>query len=371
MEIYIGTLLVLLLFSFLELRGDFSLRQEKVIRYILFLLLVLQAGLRWETGTDWYSYFDNFNYTNEVTDVIFAIQAGVEPGYGFFVLFIKQLTQSYSVFLVIHALIYYFLIFSANKKLSPFPYISLIVFYASTLGFLGSNRQLIALAICLYALQYVLEKKAIKFFLLIGLAFLFHTTAILFCVFYFLNRNIKKNLIIVGLVLAFVIGKTNFPLMLFSYVGGLLGGVNLLKAEFYAEGAKTVLSENALNLFGLIKRILFILLFLWNYKFLSSKLKYYKLLFNGYVFGLFFYFLFSSTLLILVSRGSLYFNVMECFLLSSQFLILKKRIEKFYFLILLFTVSVFLLFQSIAIYVDLFIPYKGIFINTAFFRYMY
>jgi hypothetical protein len=74
--------------------------------------------------------------------------------------------------------------------------------------------------------------------------------------------------------------------------------------------------------------------------------------------------------LILVNRGSLYFNVMECFLLASQFLIIKSRLERSYLLFLLLVISFFLLYQSISVYSDLFVPYKGVFINTSFDREM-
>jgi hypothetical protein len=370
MEIYIITLLLLFLFSFLEVRCELTEKQKRIMRVILFVVLVFQVGFRWKTGTDWSPYLNHFNNTFELSDTLISILSGFEPGYAFFVLFVKKFFDDYTVFLVAHALIYYFVIFQAFKKISPFFFVSSMIFYVTTLGLMGSNRQLIALAICLYSLKYIIDKNTFKFFLLIGIAFLFHSTALLFSVFFFLNKDFKQIWIVVILFLSVVLGKTNLPLMFFSFVGNAVGGASAFKVDFYTEGAKEFLAENPLGIFGLIKRIFFLLLFSLNYNFLTVKIKYYKLIYNGYFFGLVFYFLFSSTLLILVNRGSLYFNVMECFLLASQFLIIKSRLERSYLLFLLLVISFFLLYQSISVYSDLFVPYKGVFINTSFDREM-
>ena len=370
MEIYIFTLLLFLLFSFLEIRCNLTENELTTFKLFAFIVLIFQVGFRWKTGTDWEPYLEHFNRTFEVSDTLVSILSGFEPGYAFFVLFVKKFTDDYTIFLVLHALIYYSLIFHAFKKLSPFFFVSLLFFYVTTLGVMGSNRQLIALAICLYSLRYVIDKKLIKFTLTIGFAFLFHSTAVVFFVFYFLYVDIKKVWIFGILLLSFVLGKTNVPFSIFSIAGNSIGGAAVSKVEFYTEGAKDLLAENSLGIVGLIKRLLFLILFTINYDYLTKKLVYYKLIFNGYYFGLIFYFLFSSTLIIIVNRGSLYFNVMECLLISSQFLILKSRLDRSYLLILLLIVSVFLLFQSISVYDDLFVPYKGIFINTDFDREM-
>ena len=185
MEIYIITLLLLFLFSFLEIRCDLTKKQKRIMKVILFVILIFQVGFRWKTGTDWNPYLNHFNNTFELSDTLISILSGFEPGYAFFVLFVKKLSDDYTVFLVAHSLIYYFFVFQAFKRITPFYFISLMIFYVTTLGVMGSNRQLFALAISLYSLKYVINKNTFKFFLLIGIAFLFHSSAILFSVFFF------------------------------------------------------------------------------------------------------------------------------------------------------------------------------------------
>ena len=362
MEIYIITLVLLLVFSFLELRTNLSTIQDKSMSFIVYALLVFQVGTRWQTGTDWAAYWIHYGETNTISDVFYSL-TGFEHGYGYFVLLMKSLSSDYNIYLTAHAIIYYLFIFKAFKKLTPYLFVSLLVFYATTMGYMGSNRQLLALGICLYALRYIQDKNTLKFFAMIGIAFFFHRTALLFGVFYFLNREIKQSWIIGALLISIVLGRTSFPFTVFTYIGDVFGGMASSKVSLYMERSEDALSENQLSILGLIKRLIFLGLFMYNYKYLTSKLSYYKLIFNGYVIGLIFYFLFSSSLLILVSRGSLYFNVMEVFLIASQFLLLKNKHFKVNMLILLFIVSYFLMLQSISSYSDLFVPYKGIYIN--------
>lgn len=362
MEIYIITLVILLVFSFLELRTNLSPIQYKSMSFIVFALFVFQVGTRWQTGTDWAAYWIHFEETNTISDVYHSL-TGFEHGYGYFVLFVKYLWNDYTVYLTFHALIYYFFIFKAFQRLTPYLFISLMVFYASTMGVMGSNRQLFALGICLYALRYIIDKNTIKFFLFIGIAFLFHRTALLFSVFFFLNRDIKQSWILGILVVSIFLGKTSFPYFAFSFVGDFFGGIASSKVSLYLERSEGDLLNQQLSILGFLKRLVFLGLFMYNYKYLTAKLPFYKIAFNGYFVGLVLYFMFSSSLLIIVNRGSLYFNVMEVFLIACQFLVIKNKHYKVNLLILLFIISIFLFLQSIASYSDLFLPYKGIFIN--------
>lgn len=367
MGIYIFTLIILLTFSFLELRTSLTSIQHKSMLFFVFVLLVFQVGLRWHTGTDWQPYQDHYNEIRQFSD-IFNSLTGFEKGYSFLVYVLKSLWNNYSFFLVVNAVFYYLLVFSAFKRLSPYVFVSILVFYTTSMGVMGSHRQLIALAICLFALRYATQRNAFKFFLLVFLAFMFHTSALIFIVYYFLYRKFNQVLIFCVLGISFILGQTNLPLVIFSYFGNLVGGMGSSKVNFYTE----IFQENQnlnLTFLGLIKRLLFLFLFSYNYNYIVQRLNYYKLIYNGYIIGLIIYFLFSSSILILVNRGSLYFTAMEALLLSSQFIILKNKHYQVNYLLVVFIISVFFFFQSISGYVDLFIPYKGIFINSDFFRY--
>jgi hypothetical protein len=371
MEIYIITLLLVFVFGFLDVRVNLTDSQRNLLIFILYVIIVVQIGLRWETGTDWNAYLKNFETSDDFTIVVLNSLTGFEIGYGTFVFFIKKMFNSYSAFLFIHALIFYWGIFRVAKKYSPYFFIALMFFYATNLGVVGSNRQLLAIVVCLWGLEFVFERKPIKFLLTVALASLFHTTAFLFGVYYFLNRNFKTVTVVTILIVSFVIGKTGVPFWVFSKFGGIFGELAASKTTAYTEGAKDVLAEGGLGVIGLLKRLVFIAIFTVNYPFLTQRLSYYKLLYNGYVFGMVIYFIFASSLVIMVNRGSLYFNIMESLLISCQFLLLQKSLDKAYVFFILLIISIVFLFQSVSPYPDLFDPYKGLFYNFDFEREMH
>lgn len=367
MTIYFFTISLLFTFSLLETYKSISLRARSWMFFIAYLVLVVQTGLRWETGTDWNTYFNHFELITDFSSTS-PLKNGVEYGYNILMWVMKLIFPNYSFFLIINALIFYFLIFKSFQRYSSNLFLTLMLFYTLSMGILGSNRQLIALAICIYAIRYAIEKKPIIFFLLIALAISFHTTAFLFIIYYFLNREIKPLALFLILGCSFIIGKTQLPLLVFSNIGDLTGGSAATKVYFYLEGAKSVLAEYQLSIIGLIKRIVFLSVFYYNRKKLSEMLLYYNLMLNGYIIGLAFYFLFANSLLIIVSRGSLYFNMMEPILVASQICLFRKRENKVVIVVIFLIFSIFFLYQSISAYSDLFIPYKGIFINSEFHR---
>lgn len=367
MSIYMFTLAVLLIFSFLELRTNLLPIQHKSMSFFVYCLFVFQVGLRWRTGTDWDNYLNNFLETTSFEIVLENTLIGYEIGYGVFVYLFRSFTDNYSFFLVAHAVIYYFLFFKANKFLSPYPFLSLLIFYAVTMGILGSNRQLIALVICFYSLKFILEKKPIKFFLLVFIAFLFHTSALMFLVYYFLNRDFDKRLIVLALILAVLIGKTSFPNYLFTQFSGFIGETAANKAEMYNNRELNATSN---SIIGLIRRLLFFFAFLFSYDKIVNKFPTYKLLFNGWSLGLLLYFMFSSTTVVVSGRGGFYFGIMECFLLASLMLLFKGKHREL-LLVVLAVYSYFMFNQSISEYPELFIPYKGVYLNTSFERYMF
>lgn len=370
MEVYILTVLLIFILGFFDLMIELSNIQKKILIIFLYFVIVIQIGLRWETGTDWIPYLENYEASNDYSVVILNSLVGFEIGYGTFVYFIKKIFDSYSAFLFLHAILFYLVVFRTAKKYSPFFFVSIIFFYATTLGVVGSNRQLLAIIICLLGLDFVFEKKIFKFFAVIFFASLFHTTAFLFGIYYFFNRNFKTITVLIVLTLSFIIGKTGLPFLFFSKFGGIFGELASSKAVAYSEGSDAAM-ETGLGVIGLLKRLILIGIFTYNYSFLNKQLSYYKVLYNGYVFGMVIYFLFASSLVILVNRGSLYFNIMESFLISCQFLVFYKRLDRVFLYFILLIISIVFLFQSISGYPDLFDPYKSLYYNSDFKREMH
>ena len=110
MIIYFLTITILFAFSLLVENYKLSLGVKKWMIFISYILLVLQVGFRWETGTDWIPYYNHFDSFTGITSLIIS---DYEYGYGVFVWLIKSISSNYSTLLFIHASIYYFLIFNS------------------------------------------------------------------------------------------------------------------------------------------------------------------------------------------------------------------------------------------------------------------
>ena len=368
MEVYLITIFILFAFSLHELISN-NEKKKKLFLFFSFLLMVIVVGLRWETGTDWDAYLITFGNINDFWSV-FLDRTNMEKGYLFLNLIIKLITDNYSFLLVILAVLMYYFLIRAFQKLTEYPQLTLLLFFSSTLGSMGSNRQLLAVSICLFALTFLLEGKKLPFIGLVAASFTFHTSSLLFSVYFFFNRKIKSLFLYLAVGLAFIIGRTQLPYTLFA----LFGGINEYasdKTTQYLDSAKDILQSFELSVSGLIKRLLFLFVFIFLRDKISAKLTHYNLILNGYIMGTVFYLLFSSTLLVMVSRGSIYFAIMEPVLLTSILYILRRDIDKILYIFLMLAFGILVMYQSISPYPDLFDPYKGIFINNFFHRFMY
>ncbi len=332
---------------------------------LTYLLISFQIGLRWETGTDWIPYLVHFE-SIDTFESTSPLNTGMEFGYSILCWLVKLFTNKYTLLLIVHSLIYYAFIFKGIKKLSPYIFPSILLFYAFTMGVMGSHRQLLAISFVLYSIKFIINRDIYRFFGCILFATAFHTTAIICIPIYFLNTSWNKYLLM-GLVFgAFLLGRTSLPYDAFKVLSSF-GGVGD-KVMFYLEGGIENAKEYSVSTIGLIKRIVFVIIFIYARKILTLKMPYYNLILNTYILGILLYFLFSSSLTILVSRGSLYFNMFEPILIVSQFLLFKSHNDKIIVMLLIFFLSILYFFQSIAQYPDLFIPYKGLFINSEYTR---
>jgi hypothetical protein len=370
MTIYIFSILLLFTLSCLELNVAISPATKKALTLFVYVFLVLQVGLRWETGTDWNAYLQHFEFIDTFSSASPTLTSP-EYGYNIVVWLFKMVTSSYSIFLVIHAAVYYYLIFNSIKRYTDILFLPLMVFYCVTMGVTGSNRELIAAAIGLYSLRYICDGKRIYFFLFVALACMFHLSALILLLFPLFNRKIRPAMLWILLACSIAIGASRLPQLIFFSGGNLLGGLALLKANYYLRGSQDSLADSGLSAFGLVKRLVLLILFYCNRRSLSEKLRYYNVMLNAYIAGVVIYFIFANSLLILVSRGDLYFNVLEPLLLASQVYLLTRRSNRLVMASALCVLSFFFFSQSISIYPDLFMPYKGLYINNDYSRIMH
>jgi hypothetical protein len=163
-----------------------SVGVERLALFLSISILVFFAGLRDKAvGTDTPTYV---GFLNKITSVDDVFGFKVEPGFNALVLLSGKVGDSYAFLLGIIAGTVVVLYMCTIVRLAKRYETGLFIFI--TLGaytfFFNGARQGLATAICFFALPWLLERKAVPYFLLVGFATLFHKTALAAIPLYFL-----------------------------------------------------------------------------------------------------------------------------------------------------------------------------------------
>lgn len=362
--IYFLVIFFLFIVSFLDLFNSKFEKYRNLVWIICLILFILHDGLRWETGTDWLNYFLYFSDRSQVAYLKF------EPLYILLNSIIKSISSNYTIFLIVHSTILYLLIFKSVKDYSKNYIFSIFCYYCLMLPYLGMNRQIIAIAICMYSIRYVVEKDVFKFIITIIIASLFHYSALVFLIVYFVNNQWSNRSYILLLGLSAAISLSGVLNMIPDGFFDLFGD-KLAKAGTYLNMYKS--SDLIVVVFAILRRILWVVIVLLFADYIKDKNKYYYVLFNTYFIGVCLYIIFNnSAFQFFVGRGILYFGVFEIFIIPYILTIFKrKNASQAIFFVLISLYLVVIMTKGISNYSDLFYPYKGVFINTGIERIMY
>lgn len=155
--------------------------------FILFIILLVFYSIRnYTVGTDTLNYVSHYLYNYNPYQ--YGFNEDVEIGYQYLDYLVIKFTNDYfwlfivCGFITIYSYLYVINRYSNNFIFSLFIYL-LFGFY--TFAFNGL-RQGLAIAICFFALPYLLSKNKLKYFSLIILASLFHISSLIMLFIYFL-----------------------------------------------------------------------------------------------------------------------------------------------------------------------------------------
>lgn len=365
---YFAIIGIISIFVFLEMfNKDIIEKYKYVFAFTCFALLVFQDGFRWETGTDWDPYH---NFFEELTISEQPENSDFDIGYVYFTYIIRLLTENYNIFLTIYAIFFYGTFFFLIFKGSKYPFTSLLIFYMSTIYYMGMNRQFMAMMFYALGLVKIIENKRGVYLILIAIGACFHKTILIGLVALFLNKKLNNTIVVVILCITILIAASGIinklPIGLFALLGDQAGD----KMEYYSiNGDETSIMS---MLFATIRRFIWIIPLMVFDKRISDKPKGYDLFFNLYLIGTVFYIICNGTILqIIVSRALIYFNIMEMFLVPIVFTLLRPNYGKLIATFILVAYTTFFTFKGFAGYgegTDYFLPYKGIFINTDYNR---
>ena len=192
-----------------DIKGN-EIRKDFWYGFTLFVLVMI-SGLRYRIGGDtinyMYSYYHQIPYIWEISFIdIDALP--FEPLYCFFCSVVKSLGVKFFVFQFLHAIFVNGLILAYIKKHGDYPFTCVLFYFIWMYALYNFEemRSSMSLAVCLYANDYLIEKKWIKCFLLFIVGCLFHYSTILLLItplLLFLRMNIIGG---VFLMLAFLAG---------------------------------------------------------------------------------------------------------------------------------------------------------------------
>jgi hypothetical protein len=349
-------------------RMKFSPQARTASLCLPFVLLLLLTGTRVATGNDWGPYFEYYASLKTLGDKA----EDFEIGYRLFAYGVKALGINNSGFIFLSSLFYltaFFLVFRRQRGAMA---LVLLFFCTYLLGWMGTARQVIAIALTVCAGQALLDGHRLRFFVLVLVATTFHQTAAIFLLAWYLTRPVAKVRTTFFVVAAcVVIGqllKIVLPIVLDRFTG--VEGLGE-KIVFYGDLSSEELGQASGTMLGIlwyVKRLAFlVLLLVFRRQFNTRALAFY---FNGYLLSVALFLILDPVLPILATRGSNYFSIYELFLLAS---LVNTRLRlAVLFVPLILVLSAQRLYTSLyAYHPDLYVPYKGLFINEDLRREVY
>jgi len=166
------------------------------------LLLIIIASLRFEVGTDYNNYLRLFQL------ILSGEASSTEPALEYIVKGLDYLKLDFQFVFVIYSTItilgymLFLRFFSSNLGFSIFLYFTLAIFYFAHLNLI---RQFAAVAIFLFSIRYILNKKLFKYIVCIVFASCFHFSAIVMLpVYYILTRNLGMKIYLLGFAVMYV-----------------------------------------------------------------------------------------------------------------------------------------------------------------------
>ena len=215
MNIWYGNIaLVFVLKGALNLTKLSIQRQNAILLQVMFsLLYILTVFKDNNIFNDVWAYLYAFDYSKSISwSEMFSIQnysAGLklETGWWFYTKILSSIAKNNLFLILVTGAIILRSYYTFVREYSRMPWLSIYLFI-STIFYqsLFLMRQSLAVAICLYSIPYIIDRKIIKFLIITGVAVFIHNTAVIFVLLYIVYpKQISYRLIIYFSVVSFVV----------------------------------------------------------------------------------------------------------------------------------------------------------------------
>ena len=199
MIVYIILLLIFLFSAFIaKVLPEF----KNIMSSFLILTLIVISGFRYNVGMD-YEVYDAI-YNDIQNNIQSGIESRVEAGFHIGCKICSALGGTSQLMFLLMSIGTILLLYNSYRKNSPNMMMSLMIFlcfgqmYLSTFN---AIRQCLSIGLFAYSIQYIKHRQLVKYIVAIGLAALFHKTAILlFPLYWLLSREYNKVILIILLI---------------------------------------------------------------------------------------------------------------------------------------------------------------------------
>lgn len=198
----------------LDEKGKEKLRKQLV--FLAALPIFFLFVFRYKTvGSDTIGYVKFFQSTVRQYSFQQLVVEGLmrsEIGYRLYVKLISLFTKSYTVYFIINGIIIFGTLIRFSLKYTKNPFVFFFLFITlGTYSFIETGlRQALAMSICLWAVDFIKDKKPIRFILLVAFAYFFHKSAMIFLLTYPLCQIKKLDWITFAYIILTVFLAVNF-----------------------------------------------------------------------------------------------------------------------------------------------------------------
>ena len=295
---------------------------------LIISLTVLAWGIGWRSlnWADSGVYMISFrDYTHDIFnyDISEKPWGYSEKGFYFLGVLIKTFTNDYQIYFLFVGALSMFFLYKGLQRYSILPLIGLCAYIARF--FMGRNlvqiRSGLAYVIIIWGIKYIQEKNFWKYLLVVFIASLFHTSAWIALPLYFFSNwiNINKTIVVVGLIIAFILGGF-FQTPISTFV---TDNASDLSITTYTQGSFV---SNAKGLGN--PMIYFQTFLLLAYTFLEDRIKpvtqYYQIIRDGYFYSTLILIIFCS-FTALSGRTSTMFATLEIAIIPSLIFMFNKK----------------------------------------------
>lgn len=336
---------MLLIFLFFLISALSFSKKDNGKDVILVIIFLSAVSIFFSRGfIDFFEYknfYDNIEPLYQVligyNDYFFNNNQHFEFGYTILNSFFKMFTDHVEVlFLFCNSFVFLLIyVFFKGRSLNFFKLLLPYLIFVFIITQVTIIRQTLAIAIFFYSINYIIENKFIKYFLFTIIGSLFHRSALLLLLLYFIvKRDYSSKLLIlvflVGMLIFLQLFHFSFLTMVNTMISYLPAGVGR-KASFYTEQLKHFVVPNRFTL-GIFENVSVFFLLLWMRDCLIKKelwTDFLNISFNFSLIYIFIYiYLFEFTNIIY--RFEYYFIFFKFFIIVKYIETLNLRYNRFF-----------------------------------------